>query len=109
MGMQNVGGRRKRDVRLADDEQLILLSRILLLGDNFMRAWMRNKVTSSRECHLSNICQANRLNFLAEESSDVLEVARTFSSVATRGLVREIFPPDTHMEEEYYEAANYGN
>ena len=107
--MQNVGGKRKRDVRLdGEDEKTILFNRILLVGDNFLRAWMRNKVTQSKGCHLSNICHANRLHFLAEESSNTLEAARIFSSVATRGLVREIFPADTDVEEEYYEAASLG-
>ena len=73
-----------------------------------MRAWMRNKMTNSKGCHLNNICQANRLQFLAEESSNIVEVARIFSSVATRGLVREISPPDTDVEEEYYEAGRHG-
>ena len=107
MGMQNVGGRRKRDVSLEDEDQQ-LLNRILLVGDNFMRAWMRNKMTKSKDCHLNNICQANRLEFLAEDSSNTVEVARIFSTVATRGLVRQISPPDTHLEEEYYEAGSHG-
>ena len=118
MGMQNVGGRRRREssrgnVSISEEEQEeeedILRRRILLLGDNFMRAWLRNKLTDNRGCHLRNICQANTASFLEGASSYILQMASTFSEVATTGLVREISPADPALDLEYTAAGGLGD
>ena len=113
MGMQNVGGRRKREssenvtqVLLSEGKEDQLLSRILLVGDNFMRAWLRNKLTKNKDCHMRNICEANSVQF-KEESSEIVSMTYIFSVVVTSGLVREIVL--TGQAEEYYKAGSLGD
>ena len=120
MGMQNVGGRRKRESSQAnvtdyqeeeeeeEEEEDVLFRRILLIGDNFLRAWLRNKLTDSKTCQLRNICEANTAPFLEGESSNIVQMASTFSEVATNGLIREISLATLELELEYYEAGGLG-
>ena len=118
MGMQNVGGRRKREISRGnmsifeeeqEEEEDILRRRILQLGDKFLRAWFRNKLTDNRACQLRNICEANTAPFLEGTSSYILQMASTFSEVATEGLVREIVPSGPELEQEYSAAGDLGD
>ena len=129
MGEQMVGGRRKRDSGLMDlinhpsrpehfnrnvttnnkhvtlnDDQKAILN----LGNVFMRAWLRNKATDSKYCHLKNICEANKLQEEAvctvdEEKS----VTKIFAEVATVGLIRELGVKAEYFDE-YEEAGDVG-
>ena len=56
---------------------------ILNLANVFMRAWLRNKATDSKDCHLKNICESNRLNgdvFCTKEVEKSVE--KIFAEVA---------------------------
>ena len=115
MGMQNVGGRRRREISrgnmsiFEEEEEDILRRRILQLGDKFLRAWFRNKLTDNRACRLRNICEANTAPFLEGTTSYILQMASTFSEFATEGLVREIVPSGPELELEYSAAGDLGD
>merc|ERR1719233_2281897 len=129
MGEQMVGGRRKRDSGLLDiinhpshsenfngnmttNNKSVTLNEdqraILDLGNVFMRAWLRNKATDSKDCHLKNICEANKLE---EETvctvNEEKSVAKIFSEVATIGLIRELGVKAEYFDE-YEEAGDVG-
>ena len=129
MGEQMVSRRRKRDSGLRDlihhqhrsgnsteenEAQKTFVSlnedqrAILNIGNMFMRAWLRNKGTDSKYCHLKNICEANKLDdnvFCTVEEENSVE--KIFAQVATVGLIRELGVEAEYFEE-YEEAGDVG-
>ena len=96
-GMQMVGRRRRG---AADPAHINLTSADVIMDedtssspgtlytvmDRFMRAWVKNRMTSDRGCHLLHICEANVPPPASAQSTEVV----MFAEVATRGLAREV-------------------
>ena len=81
---------------------------ILKIGDVFLRAWLRNKATDSKSCHLKNICKSNRLDAdIVCSQNEEESVEKIFAEVATMGLIREL-GVQAEEYEEYTEAGDVG-
>ena len=95
-GMQMVGRRRRdapghvnmtsADDVIMDEDTDNITGALYTVMDRFMRAWVKNRLTSERGCHLLHICEANAPPPASAQSTEVV----TFAEVATMGLAREV-------------------
>ena len=95
-GMQMVGRRRRgaaghtnmtsSDDVIMDEDTDNITGALYTVMDRFMRAWVKNHLTSERGCHLLHICEANAPPPASAQSPEVV----TFAEVATMGLAREV-------------------
>ena len=112
-GMQMVGRRRRgaaghtnmtsADDVIMDENTDNITGALYTVMDRFMRAWVKNRLTSERGCHLLHICEANAPPPASAQSPEVV----TFAEVATMGLAREVARQSTveAVEAERYLAA----
>ena len=91
-GMQMVGRRRRGaagHTNMTSTDDVIMdedTGALYTVMDRFMRAWVKNRLTSERGCHLLHICEANAPPPASAQSPEVV----TFAEVATMGLAREV-------------------
>ena len=112
-GMQMVGRRRRgaaghtnmtsADDVIMDEDTDNITGALYTVMDRFMRAWVKNRLTPERGCHLLHICEANAPPPASAQSAEVV----TFAEVATMGLAREVARQSTveAAEAERYLAA----
>ena len=72
---------------LSGTEQNSISAKMLKIIVKFMKAWVKNKLTDVKECHLYHICKGNTFSSTKTLSREVVE---SFGEIATLGLVREL-------------------
>ena len=95
-GIQMVGRRRRgapdhtnmtsTDDVIMDEDTDNITGALYTVMDRFMRAWVKNRLTPERGCHLLHVCEANAPPPASAQSPEVV----AFAEVATMGLAREV-------------------